>query len=835
MYSQLPTMLVKSLVWVLPLFFRPVLALGASRESKKFTESTGSTDARKSFDQFMRSPYCLTVDCIALAEKLTLYVTKKTEEVDPCEDWDEYVCGEHGVKNNFAPTDDFPTLREWDQEVNLATMIPRQSNALLATYLVKGAPISIAKRPEYMNKTYYSRVQTYYESCMDYHYSEWAGLKPLQKIIDKIHAAFNKYDARVVHSKDSKPEPMVDTSTFVDAFDGALIQDASFAMSQYRIWSFAKLTPQQSLFNSSTMRISVVPYIGNGLPRRGLYDDVVIEETYTNLIARFLRQAYKEKWQEDDYLEFAKQVITLERQILDIAPHSQAWQRIKENTVQMSVDELSSLVPELRVGGVVSHQPGLREQHVDELEVMFPQYWKDLQGIIQRTSKNAIRAYMIWKAFVQTQEILKHKVVDDYRNLMGEIIGTKHSWRPGKNCLEQTFKHYGPIVSSLYVNTTWLIYNDIVAKPVFEELKRTYIKLIQDTPWMDPSTRGNAISKMRNMSIMHGYTKQNPDLTKWSEIEGFFEGAPTNLTKNDSWGWYHADDYFEMEAWYARKAWQKELHEPPNKFKWDVNALSMEPYYSQQLNTVVAPAGIMQYPLLDTKLPLYAVFAGFGTLIAQVMAHGIDAQGRMFARDGTLDSWMTSADIKRYDDRQKCFETKYSALNVTTGDGEVLSLDGKRVSDEVIADIYGHEVAFNAWKNYTGSNRDKRLPGWGFYSPEKMFWILRSMRYCTLEQPRVLAQKLSTSSRPPWRIGSSETLKNSRAWNEAFGCKPTKSERMCRVWGNERFYQLLGDDPTYSYKLAKKKETPVKADDKSKDGEGKRKEKQPDTVPEGQD
>ncbi|KAH7156987.1 hypothetical protein EDB81DRAFT_408779 [Dactylonectria macrodidyma] len=797
-------MLVKSLVWALPLFFRPAHALEESAESKKSAEAVEAAEARKALDAYMRSPYCLTRGCNLLAAQLSEHVTKKTDEVDPCVEWDEYVCGQYGVRKNFFQVDDFPTLREWDEEVNLTTTTPREGNALLANYLITSAPISLAKRPEYMNETYFGRMQTYWNTCLDYHASDMAGLKPLQKIIDKIHAAFSKYDARVEQIQKGKSEPLLNTSRDVDSFDGAIIQNASIAMSEYRIWSFAKLTPQQSLFNSSTMRVGVVPYIGNGLPRRELYDDEDIVDMYTNIIARFFRQTYKNLGKPDS-LDFAKQVVTLEHQILDIAPHSQAWQRIKENTVQMSVDELSLLVPEIRVGGVVRHQPGMYKQHhIDELEVMFPQYWQDLRGIIHGTSKNAVRAYIIWKAFVQTQELLKHHVVDDYRDLMSEIMGTKRSWRPGKSCLEQTAKHYGPMLSSLYVNTTWLSFNDNFAQPIFKELKRAYVKLIQDTPWMDPSTRGNAITKMKNMSIMHGFTKKNPNLTKWSEIEDFFEGAPTNLTKKNSWGWYHADDYLAMEAWYMRKAWEKELHEPPNKFKWDVNSLSMEPYYSHQLNTVVAPAGIMQFPLLDFTFPFYAVFAGFGSLISKVMFHAIDAQGRMFAPDGTLDSWMTSTDIKRYDDRQQCFEDKYSALTTTTDDGEVLSIKGKQVADEVIADIYGHEVAYNAWKGYIDSKRDKRLWEYGFYTPEKMFWIIRSMRYCTLEQPGVLAQKVSTSTRPPWRIEVSETLKSSRAWNEAFGCKPTKSERMCRVWGNERFYQQMGDEPTY--KPAKKEE-----------------------------
>lgn len=91
----------------------------------------------------------------------------------------------------------------------------------------------------------------------------------------------------------------------------------------------------------------------------------------------------------------------------------------------MSVDRLSELAPELMIGDVIRDQAGtVSRPSLKNTEVMFPHYWTDLQGIVKTSSKSAVRAYLVWQIFLQTQHLLEHWTVEDYRNILREIDGT---------------------------------------------------------------------------------------------------------------------------------------------------------------------------------------------------------------------------------------------------------------------------------------------------------------------------------------------------------------------------------------------------------------------------
>ncbi|KAH8706566.1 hypothetical protein BGZ61DRAFT_517196 [Ilyonectria robusta] len=676
-------------------------------------------------------------------------------------------------------------------------------------------------------------MRRYYKTCMHDNPPETYQLKPAVRIADKVHAAFSRYDPPHDEKKmkkkkefgkdiETNPEPMVNGSLPLDISDGRIVRNATLAMARYQIWGFAKFAPQQSVFNTSAMAIGVEPYISNGLPRKELYDSEPIAYEYKRIIAAVLKRAYRSQWRAHHYNDLAEQVFKMERRILDIAPTVQAWQRGKGTTAQMSVDRLSELAPELMIGDVIRDQAGtVSRPSLKNTEVMFPHYWTDLQGIVKTSSKSAVRAYLVWQIFLQTQHLLEHWTVEDYRNILREIDGTKSPSTRNEQCTERAAKHFGHVMSSMYAQEFYSKEAETLAESIFQNIKEQYIKLFEETQWMDPKSKERAIEKAKSMDIMAGFSKENPNLRDWSDIKNFYVGALVQPTRNDSL-WSNADDYLELEALHTRESWRKELHRPPNKFKWFKNTFDVDIYYSQELNKLVVPAGILQKPMMDPGMPAYVNYGSLGTIMAQKMAHAFDAQGRMFSSTGKLESWMTKGDLVQFDYRQLCFQEKYNFINVTDVNGEVYNLNGKQVADEVIADTYGHEMAYRAWKTRVNGREENMLRGYHQFTDDQMFWLMRSKQYCSLEQDETLLQELNTSPNPPNRIESWAPLTDSLGWRESFGCKPKKKEILCQLWGNDQ-HQKTGDKA--AAESGKKNEAEDKTKSSSKVTEGGPKEK----------
>ncbi|KAF7551054.1 hypothetical protein G7Z17_g5286 [Cylindrodendrum hubeiense] len=612
---------------------------------------------------------------------------------------------------------------------------------------------------------------------MDHVATRAVGIKPILKIVDKVHSAFSRYDVRFTGTTDSNPEPMVNASHYVDLLDSDIIGDIAAAMSRHQLWGFAKFAPQQSLFDSSRMSIGVVPYIGNGLLRKDLYSDDETIYQYKRIIAEFLKQAYDAQWRAYDYKDLAEQILDMERRILHISPPPEAWKR-----VHMTLEGFTELGPELGIAKAISNRLDKdRKQHapVAKIEVMFPEYWIKLRDVIRKTSKGAMRAYLIWQTFLQTQHLLDHDTANNYRSLIRKIGGTMEA----------------------------------LGMSIFRNVKEQYIKLFNETPWMDSKSRERAIKKAENMRAMIGYSKVSPDLMSWVDIEKFYAGAKVHATLGSFIG-THANDYLEMEAWYTRGAWAKELYQAPNTAEWFMNAFDVDTYYSNQLNSMIIPAAAMMWPLMEPGLPSYINYGGLGALMAQKMAHAFDAQGRMFSSNGSLESWMTPGDVAEFDYRQRCFEAKYNRLDVMGNDGEVYRLDGEQVGDEVIADTYGHEMAYNAWKAQLENGEEQMLPGFDRFTDEQMFWVFRTWPYCSKRRDQLLPQQISTSINPPSGTESWAPLRDSKGWREAFGCKVKKQETPCQIWSKDDKYDKIGHDVvTGSGKRSKYEEDGKEEDD----------------------
>ena len=171
-------------------------------------------------------------------------------------------------------------------------------------------------------------------------------------------------------------------------------------------------------------------------------------------------------------------------------------------------------------------------------------------------------------------------------------------------------------------------------------------------------------------------------------------------------------------------------------------------------------------------------YAGFGSIAAHEFTHALDDNNRHFNEEGVIKGlgWEKS-DERNYKVRAKCFKKLYNGKKAEPGSAKV---HGGAVLGEAIADSYGADIAYNAWKASKGPHHE-RLVGLEKFTADQLFWILRSVPFCDAKEEKLDKVRAKYDPHPPKKLRTWLPLKNSKEWHESFGCE--MKEPVCELFG----------------------------------------------------
>ncbi|KAH6891212.1 hypothetical protein B0T10DRAFT_458610 [Thelonectria olida] len=755
-----------------PLAFFLAFLLGTSFASKKNVDKSISYKGR---------PICTTEKCFKVAVSLYGAMSKKAN-VDPCENWDEFACG------GYDEQDLHELNMEKDiNEVNVKTVVKQGIMDMLDHVVVTPDFEDKAElRPHGVDKLTFERMRRYYKTCMDWSPSERAGLTPLRKIIQQFHNIWS--DAETIYTPIghyidavvNRHPPAAYSDLSMGAMDRPETAEVTRILSDYGIWVFARFAPQQSLFNSSEMRIGIQPWIAPGLPERRMYDNSDFYNAYKSFAERILKTLSRPQWENPSWTNMGKNLVDFEWQLWNITPPAEQLRDVQSNTVLWTSAKLEEVAPDIGLRDVLRDLPITDKKKLDELEVFLPDYLLKLNKIITKTPRHIIRGYIILKTFQQTYDLLDAGIADNYRSVQRKISGAKNEPSLEKKCKARVSEHFGPIVGSVLINHTFIPEALAEGHKMFADIRTELIRTLNDTEWMFNETKEAAIEKASKAEAMIGFPQKNPNLLDWEELRQMFAGAAVKSWESPQ-DWTHMDDYLQMQRWYTRRGWIKDMSRPPNKYKWLIDAYDTETYYSHQLNRVVIPAGTMVPPMFDVQLPSYVNYGALGTFMGTELMHGFDSIGNTFSLNGTMDPQFAERDQQRYDERAQCFFDKYEGMELKTNDKKKLTFNVGPRLDSIIADTHGVDLAYYAWK--AGKHKDQMVPGHSQYTDDQMFFLIRSLFHCSKERPQVLRNDIGHGMDLPKRVRSWAPLEDSWAWQKAFKCKPKK--KVCRIYGED--------------------------------------------------
>jgi predicted metalloendopeptidase len=353
--------------------------------------------------------------------------------------------------------------------------------------------------------------------------------------------------------------------------------------------------------------------------------------------------------------------------------------------------------------------------------------------------------------------------VDENFDFFGRTLtGTTEQLPRWKRCVAITDQDLGEALGQKYVEKAFPPAAKERALEMVHNLIDALRADLQILPWMSPATKVQALAKLNAITLKIGY----PD--KWRDYSALkVDRGPYVLNNFRS---QEFEFHFDLSK----------IGKPVDRGEWGMTPPTVNAYYNPQLNEIVFPAGILQFPLFDAKADDALNYGAMGSVIGHEMTHGFDDQGRQFDAQGNLRDWWTPEDAANFQQRADCIEKQFNAF-VVQGD---LHENGKLVLGESIADLGGLVIAHAAFEKAHLGKPNTLIDG---FTPEQRFFISYARDWGQNVRPELEKLLTTTDPHPLPRFRAVAPLENLPEFASAFDCKAgdpmTRPEdQRCRIW-----------------------------------------------------
>jgi putative endopeptidase len=639
--------------------------------------------------------------------------------IDPCVDFYQYACGSW-LKTAEIPADQ----TSWASFVEI-----RERNAAVMRQILEKAAAENAGRDAISQK-----IGDYYGSCIDEKAVEAKGLKPLQPELDRIAAAKDK---------------------------GALIE----AIARVHLLG---PNPLFNFYSSSDLHSAndVIAYIDQGglsLPDRDYYlkDDPKMADARKSLVEYATRMFSLAGQSPQQSAESAQTVLRIETGLAKASMDRTARRDPKNRDHKMTREEALAIAPNFYLNRYFA---AIGSPSFTSLNVTNPDFFKQVNGVLESESLDALRTYVSWHLLDGAALWLSQPFVDASFKMQQALTGQKEIKPRWKRCVSSTDDALGEALGQRYVEQTFGADGKQRMLKMVDALEKSLDQDIRNLPWMTEETKKQAKVKLDAIRNKIGY----PDV--WRDYSSL------KIVPGDLLGNFLRANEFEAHRQIAK------VGKPLDRTEWGMTPPTVNAYYSPPRNEIVFPAGILQPPFFDKQADDAVNFGGIGMVIGHELTHGFDDQGRKFDPEGNLRDWWTAQDGTEFEKRASCIADEYSNF-VAVDD---LKLNGKLTLGENTADNGGARIALMALEQMIAadpaSSAAQTIAG---FTPQQRFFLGAGRSWCEKRRPEYQRMLVSVDPHSPGRYRINGVVRNMPEFQKAFNCKagqPMVPENACRVW-----------------------------------------------------
>ncbi|HEX8624581.1 MAG TPA: M13 family metallopeptidase [Allosphingosinicella sp.] len=294
-----------------------------------------------------------------------------------------------------------------------------------------------------------------------------------------------------------------------------------------------------------------------------------------------------------------------------------------------------------------------------------------------------------------------------------------------------------------------------------ENIKAAFARRVEALDWMTPSTKAEALKKVRSIVVGVGY----PDTWRdYSALQISGDNAYANQ-KNAAFA-----EYRHQISKIGKPMDRNEWWMPPQL----VNAVNLPVQ-----NALNFPAAILQRPFFDPKADAAFNYGAIGAVIGHEISHSFDNNGALFDSTGRLRNWWTAADLNRFQQAGTALAAQYDAYEALPG----LHVNGKLTLGENIADVAGLAAAYDGYRASLGGKAAPVIDG---FSGDQRFFLAFGQAWASKMREPTLRQRILTDGHAPGQFRAL-TVRNLDAWYAAFNVQPGQKlylapDKRVKVW-----------------------------------------------------
>jgi putative endopeptidase len=594
------------------------------------------------------------------------------------------------------------------------------------------------QNPAYTNETDQGKALNLYRSMMDTVSRDKLGIKPLEPYLKKINAVKNVSDLKRLLIE-------METQGGIGFFGVGVGTDAK----------------------NSNRNVVNVGLGSLGLPDRDYYisdekDSKEKREKYHAHIVKMMSYLGEKPAQAK---ASADQILALE--IAMATPRlDRVERRDRRKTYNpMTVADLQKLTPTINWA---EYLKGVGLPVVDTLIVSQPKYMTALETIFKENKVEDWKAYMRWTLLNRSAGMLSTEIGNANWEFFGKTLTGAIKQRPlDERALQTVNGSFGEALGKIYVEKKFPPEAKEKAQKMIDNVFLAFENRINNLPWMAPSTRANAIAKLKKFNVKIGY----PD--KWKDYSKI-----TIINPKD--GGTYFENSKRITKWRNDENFAK-LGKPVDKTEWGMSPQTVNAYYSPSFNEIVFPAAILQPPFYDYRADEAVNYGGIGAVIGHEISHGFDDSGSRYNAEGNLVNWWSEEDLKQFTELGGALADQYSQLEPIPG----IFVDGKFTLGENIGDLGGVSAALDGLKIHLKEIGNPGLID-GF-TPEQRFFISWATIWRSKARDEAIKNLVKTDTHSPGQYRAYVPLQNVDAFYDAFNIQPNDGmylpeDKRVRIW-----------------------------------------------------
>ena len=241
---------------------------------------------------------------------------------------------------------------------------------------------------------------------------------------------------------------------------------------------------------------------------------------------------------------------------------------------------------------------------------------------------------------------------------------------------------FNTFLSKKFIAKTYYQSRVTFVQKLGENMRKTFINIIERNKWLNPKTKAAALMKLNNLVID---TVHPRFMVEDPEIDYPENNIWEAMTKVANW---RTDFLLKLDG--------KHYVELPGIDFGVNNGISLsgtQPYivnafYDSVKNNIYVPMGIIQPPFVKISLGLEYNIANIGYTFGHELSHCLDNTGRLYDYKGNMNNWWTPADAKIFENKVKDVVKQYELFASYDG----IKMDASHMSGENLADISGMAI-----------------------------------------------------------------------------------------------------------------------------------------------